>query len=254
MEVLRERGVDGIVHAGAQRDAPLIRRVAAEGTPIVTVNRRVEGGRIPAVVNDEREGMRLLVEHVHRLGHRRIAHIAGPATFSTGLARIEGLRAALAGLSLPEPAVAEAALFVESEGRRCARLLLQRGDPFTALLCANDRLALGAIEALREAGRRCPEEVSVTGFNDMPLFDRIPPALTTVRIPLFATGQAAGRALLALMRGQGDAVAAETVMPVELVVRDSTAPAPAPSRHYAVPTGHPEVAMSAGLQIPPLSP
>ncbi len=225
MEVLRERGVDGIVHAGAQRDAPLIRRVAAEGMPIVTVNRRVEGGRIPAVINDEREGMRLLVEHVHRLGHRRLAAIAGPTTYSAGLARLDGLRAEAAARGLPEPAVAEAALFVEAEGRRCARLLLQGGARFTALLCANDRLALGAIEALREAGLRCPEDVSVTGFNDMPFFDRIPPALTTVRIPLFATGQAAGRALLALMRGQGEAVAPETVMPVELVVRDSTAPA-----------------------------
>jgi LacI family transcriptional regulator len=226
VEVLRERGVDGIIHAAAQRNDPLIPQIAREGTPVVTVNRRIEGGGIPAVVNDEEGGIRMLVGHLHALGHRRIAHVAGPSFLSTGQARLAALRAALAQLSMTETAVAEADRFLETEGKRCARLLLDRGPLFTALVCANDRLALGAIEAVREAGLRCPEDLSVTGFNDMPLLDRIPPALTTIRIQPFATGRTAARTLLALMRSQGAEVAIETVMPVELVVRDSVAPAP----------------------------
>jgi LacI family transcriptional regulator len=221
IEVLRERGVDGIVHAAAQRDDPAILRAAEDGMPVVTVNRRIEGGVIPAVVNDETGGIRALVEHLHSRGHRRIAHIAGPAALSTGQDRLAALQGALEDLGLPAAPVAEAARFDEAEGRRCAQALLESHQPFTAILCANDRLALGAIEAIREAGLRCPEDLSVTGFNDMPMLDRIPPALTTVRIQPFATGQAAARLLLALMRRQGPAASPAMVMPVELVARDS---------------------------------
>jgi LacI family transcriptional regulator len=100
---------------------------------------------------------------------------------------------------------------------------LNSDTQFTAIVCANDRLAIGAIEALREAGLRCPEDVSVTGYNDMPLIDRIQPALTTIRIESFATGQAAAHALYMLMRGDEDMVPLETIMPVEIVTRNSVA-------------------------------
>jgi LacI family transcriptional regulator len=225
VEVLRERGVDGIIHAAAQRSDPLILKIAAEGTPVVTVNRRVDGAAIPAIVNDEEGGIRLLVDHLIALGHRRIAHIAGPGSFSTGQARLSALRVALAERSLTEVAVTEAGRFVESEGKRCARSLIDAGAAFSAIVCANDRLALGAIEALHEAGLRCPQDVSVTGFNDMPMIDRIPPALTTIRIQPFETGQAAGHAILAMMRGDGAAVPRETVMPVKIIIRESVAAA-----------------------------
>lgn len=226
VEVLRERGVDGIVHAAALRDDPSILRAVEEGTPVVTVNRRIEGGTIPAVVNDEAGGIRALVAHLHSLGHRRIASIAGPMALSTGHARLTALQAALAELGLPPAPTSEAIRFHESEGRRCAEALLRSGEVFTALMCSNDRLALGAIEALGAAGLRCPQDMSVTGFNDMPFLDRISPALTTVRIQPFATGQAAARQLLAMMRGHSIGVEHETVMGVELVVRDSVAAPP----------------------------
>jgi LacI family transcriptional regulator len=226
VEVLRERGVDGIIHAAAQRADPLILKVVAEGTPVVTVNRRVDGAAVPAIVNDEDGGIRMLVEHLAAKGHSRIAHIAGPGSFSTGQARLEALRRALSERSLIEVATVEASRFVEAEGKRCARSLIDAGLSFTAIVCANDRLALGAIEALNDAGLRCPQDVSVTGFNDMPMIDRIPPALTTIRIQPFETGQAAARALLAIMHGDATAASCETVMPVELVVRDSVAAAP----------------------------
>jgi LacI family transcriptional regulator len=223
VEVLRERGVDGIIHAGAQRLNPMIPRIVEEGTPVVTVNRRVDGAHIPAIINDEKGGMRLLADHLQSFGHQKIAHIAGPNSSSTGQERLDALRLALSERKMSLVAVAEADRYVELEGIRCTKSLLDSDTQFTAIVCANDRLAIGAIEALREAGLRCPEDVSVTGYNDMPLIDRIQPALTTIRIESFATGQAAAHALYALMCGEEDKVPLETIMPVEIVIRNSVA-------------------------------
>lgn len=229
VDVLRERGVDGIVHAAVLRDDPDLIDLARTGTPIVTVNRRMDSSDIPAVINDEDNGIRLLMQHLHDMGHRRIAHIAGPEAFSTGRARLLAFADMARELSLPAPreAVAQSLRFDEAEGRRCTELLLDQGFAFTAIICANDRLALGAIELLRNRGLRCPEDVSVTGFNDMPFLDRIPPGLTTVRIQQFKVGQAAAEILVRLMTGKPeDPIPSETVLPVQLVRRGSVASLP----------------------------
>lgn len=228
VEVLRERGVDGIVHAAALRDDPCIVAVAERGLPVVTVNRRIDGADIPAIVNDEAHGIRMVMRHLHDLGHRRIAHVAGPEAFSTGRARLRGFAdmAAELDLHIPAEATVLAVRFDEREGRRCTDLLLGRGWPFTALLCANDRLALGAIDALRAHGLACPDDVSVTGFNDMPFLELIPLGLTTVRIQHFLVGQMAGQVLHALMNGREAEVPRETVLPVQLVLRDTVARPP----------------------------
>lgn len=225
VDVLRERGVDGIVHAAVLRDDPKILETAAEGTPVVTVNRRIERATIPAVVNDEGHGIRLLMRHLSGMGHRRIAHIGGPEESSTGQVRTQRFRAEVRelGLDLPPEGVVTAARYHEEEGAKAALRLLDGGWPFTAILCANDRLALGAISALQARGLRCPEDISVTGFNDMPFLDLIPPGLTTVRIQLAAVGQFAARILVELMTDRSAAVPSETVMPVELVRRGSVA-------------------------------
>jgi LacI family transcriptional regulator len=226
LDVLRERGVDGIVHAAVPREDPRLDEVVAQGTPVVTVNRRTDRPGIPAIVNDEAHGIQMLMQHLHAAGHRRIAHIAGPEAFSTGQARLRAFAqtAADLGMDAPEVGTIHAERFDEREGIRCTEDLLGRGWPFTALLCANDRLALGAIRALGARGLDCPGDVSVTGFNDMPFLDLIPPGLTTVRIPQYEVGQAAAQVLLRLMTGRAQEVAPETVMPVELIRRGTVAP------------------------------
>jgi LacI family transcriptional regulator len=226
LDVLRERGVDGIVHAAVPREDPRLDEVVAQGTPVVTVNRRIDRPGIPAIVNDEPHGIWLLLDHLYAAGHRRIAHIAGPEAFSTGQARLRAFTqtARQLGIDAPEAATIHAERFHELEGIRCTEELFARGWPFTALLCANDRLALGAIRALRARGLDCPGDVSVTGFNDMPLLDLIPPGLTTVRIAQHEVGRAAAQVLLRLMTGRSAEVAPETVLPVELIRRGTVAP------------------------------
>lgn len=229
LDVLRDRGVDGIIHAAVLRSDPSIASAARDGLPVVTLNRKVEASDIPYVINDEDAGICQMLRHLRELGHTRIAHIAGPQDLSTGQMRLAAFRRAAEDLDteVDEDLIAVATRFDEQEGSRCLAELLASGKTFTAVLCANDRLALGAIEALRERGIDCPRHVSVTGFNDMPFLDLIRPRLTTVRIQQHGAGRAAAEILLRLLNGEtADDVDIETILPVELVIRESTAPCP----------------------------
>jgi LacI family transcriptional regulator len=226
VNVLRDRGVDGIIHAAALRSDPSIALAAAEGLPVVTLNRRVEMSKIPYVINDEDSGIHQMLCHLRDLGHRRIAHLAGPQDLSTGQLRLAAFHksAQALGVTVDAGLIVEAKRFDEQEGARCIGELVASGQKFTAILCANDRLALGAIDALRERGIDCPGEVSVTGFNDMPFLELLRPKLTTIRIQQHSAGRTAAEVLLKLMNGgsSGD-VPQETILPVEIVIRESTA-------------------------------
>lgn len=226
LNVLRDRGVDGIIHAAVLLSDPCITDAAEDGVPVVTLNRKVDNSRIPYVINDEEAGVRGMLQHLIDLGHHRIAHLAGPQQLSTGQLRQAAFRKVASELSLEidDDLIIEASRFDEAEGTRCAAALLKTGKPFTAILCANDRLALGAIEGLRSAGKSCPEDVSVTGFNDMCFLDLIRPGLTTVRIQQYDAGRTAAGVLLKLMAAdEADEAPLETILPVKIIIRDSTA-------------------------------
>jgi LacI family transcriptional regulator len=227
LETLFARGVDGLVIASAEREDSAIRAVAARGTPVITVNRRTDDPSIASVINDETEGVRHMLNHLVALGHRNIATIAGNQALSTGQRRYEAfLRHAVEmGIDVSPARVGFASTFNEADGERCMEELMARGSGFTAVLCANDRLAIGALMALRRRGLSCPGDISVTGFNDMAMVDRIDPPLTTVRIQQYRVGAAAAELLLERMTKRSEINRPQhIVMPVELVVRGSTAP------------------------------
>ena len=163
------------------------------------------------------------MEHLLSLGHRRIACITNaPLVYTAANDRYDGYRHALqrAGLPIQAELVAEAA-FDAPSGHRAMVELLGRAS-FDAVFVASDVVALGAIGALREAGRRVPDDVSLVGFDDIPLAAYFDPPLTTVRLPAFELGQAAGRALLE--RISHHSIPTRTLLPTELIVRGSTAP------------------------------
>jgi LacI family transcriptional regulator len=225
-ETLRARGVDGMILASVEREDAAVSRLAADGIAIVTVNRKVDDPGISSVAHDEDDGMRRILAHLAELGHRRIANIAGPQTLSTGEARFRAFERHRAPLSLdPDPKlVAFANAFNEAEGERCTEELLHLQPSFTAVVCSNDRLAMGALSALRRRGLACPEHISVTGYNDMPLMDRIFPPLTTIRIEQYRAGFQAAELLLEMLQAApGARMPRHVVLPVELVVRNSTA-------------------------------
>jgi LacI family transcriptional regulator len=228
-DLLRARGVDGLILASVEREDAAVSRLAAEGLPIVTVNRRVDDDSVSSVVNDEDAGILDVLRHLASLGHRQIANVAGPQAMSTGIERYQAFEHHRRALKLDgDPGlVVFATGFNEEEGDAKTETLLARRKDFTALVAANDRLAIGAIAALRRHGLDCPRDISVTGYNDMPLVDRLSPALTTVRIQQYEVGFEAGGALVELIEAPPERrFPRHLVRPVELVVRDSTSPPP----------------------------
>ncbi len=196
VEGLAARRVEGLILATAHTRDPVLARCLELGMPTVLVNRADPEERLSAVTPDDREGMRLAVLRLVALGHRRIAHIAGPQDVSTGLLRADGFVRAMAEAGLPAGPIVPASNYTREAGLDAAERLLACSSRPTAIAAANDLLALGAIRALSGLGLRCPDDISVTGHNDMPLVDIVQPPLTTIRIFHDRIGREGARLLL----------------------------------------------------------
>ena len=223
LRVLRERQVDGLLIASSRMSDGTITALRRDGFPFVLVNRSARGAELTVTV-DNRVAAAEAIAHLARLGHRRIGHIAGPQTTTTGLERAAGARDAIRRRGLDEdPALwVEAEAYSEPAGYRAARRLLALQDPPTSIFGANDLIALGALRAARETGVRIPLDLSLVGFNDIAQAALLEPALTTVRVPQYQMGEAAARMLIA--RLEGDVIARRrVVLEATLVVRASTA-------------------------------
>jgi LacI family transcriptional regulator len=241
-EQMRARHVDGFVLATATLHDRLLAEAAAADLPVVLMNRLSQDYSFPSVSVDNEQGARMAISHLTRLGHTRIAHIAGPQEASTGLSRLRGFRDGMAahGLQVSEDLITYADRYTVEEGARCARELLAAQGGFTAVAAANDMLAVGCYSALDEVGLQCPDDISVIGFNDMPFIDRLRPPLTTVRFPHYQLGTEAAQLLLERI-GEREAPVKILYLAPELVVRKSVA-APAgsaaPSDQDADETAH----------------
>jgi len=228
VERMQAQQVDGLINAIARRDDPLLEHLSRTGMHAVLVNRADESGRLPAVVSDDRLAMKLAVEHLLALGHRRIAHLAGPQQVPTGVGRRQGFEQALRDHGLAPSGVVECASYSREAGREAMReLLASPGRRPQALVCCNDLVALGAYDELRAQGLRVPQDISITGHNDMPLVDMVEPPLTTIRLPHRELGWRAAEMLFDEIEGRSLSPSTVVLRP-ELVVRASTlAPVPA---------------------------
>ena len=190
-EQMRARHVDGFVLATAHLRSPLLAEAARAEIPVVLMNRLVEDYSIPSVSVDNERGVRMAVSHLAELGHRRIAHIAGPQDLSTGRSRYQGYVAAMAACGLPvDPGlVVFAGRFSLEEGQRCCRELLELPEPCTAVAAGNDMLK---------------------------------PPLTTVRFPHYQVGTEAAQLLLERIGGHSGPVKILYLAP-EFINRGSTA-------------------------------
>jgi len=224
LRMMMGRSIEGVIIATARRDDPIVDECRRNGIPFVFVNRTVDRDGVNAVIVDEDFGMRAVIDHLVDLGHQGIAHVAGPPQTSTGHRRAKVFSDYLHILNLPANRVETTAKFTIEEGKRAMRQLLDRGDSFTAVTAGNDLLALGCMDALREAGHRVPADVSVTGYDDMLFLERMVPALTTVHVPKYEMGSQAIKALLAIASGDGRNPVVLKMQP-NLVIRGSTAKA-----------------------------
>jgi LacI family transcriptional regulator len=219
---LANRQVSGLLILAAESDDPMLEVARQRRLPTVLVNRGSGDRAFSCVVNDDRESVRLVLEHLAGLGHRVVAHVAGPAASSTGRARREAFEGLARTLGLAPCPVVEAAAFTREAGRAAARALLAAPPRPTAVFAANDLIALGVLDELRTQGLRVPRDVSLVGHNDMPLVDLIDPPLTTVRVAVDQMSRQAAALFLEHLAEPALPVSTRLLMPT-LVVRSSTA-------------------------------
>jgi len=217
LRALMERRVDGLVVAGGSFGRAET-AITGGALPVVMIGRGP--ARLPSVRVDNVAAGAMATRHLLELGHRRIACLAGPAVSTTAADRVAGYRRALreAGLSAADEVVLEAGFTPTGVFALVDRLFARAPAP-TALVAPNDLVAVAVVRALHEQGRRVPGDVSVVGFDDIPVASYVVPALTTVAVPTVALGRAAVEALLGLLAGRP---AAPVVLPCELRVREST--------------------------------
>jgi LacI family transcriptional regulator len=192
------------------------------GVHAVMVNRDANGVPFPTVIGDDSQGVFAAVTHLHELGHKRLVHLAGPVGFSTSRIRMEAFEAACKLFGLQGRVVDTVAYSIEA-GQSAMDSILDRqaASAFTAVVAGNDLLALGTYHSLRTHGLRCPDDVSVVGFNDMLFANDFQPPLTTVRSPHFEMGVESARLLLNEIAGTQPG-GARVILPVSLIVRGST--------------------------------
>lgn len=223
LNVLVQKQVDGMLLVPAVSSPDSAAFLHERGVPFVVLDRRIPGVSVDIVRCDSEQGAYQLVWHLLDLGHRRIAILSGPAAVTTAADRVIGYRRALAEAGISREAVYYGAFTVEG-GYQMARQALAVAPRPTALFAANNFIAIGALRALREAGLRVPEDMSVVAFDDLPPAIVIDPFLTVVGQPAYDMGCQATLLLLDRLAGKGKAEPQEIILPTELVVRESTAP------------------------------
>lgn len=227
IDTMLQKQVDGIILAGGGTDfTRASERFARRGTRVVFIGR--PGPPWPSVRVPNTDAAAAAIEHLVGLGHRRIAFIGGAPALTSAQDRLEGYRRSVAahGLDDDERLCARGD-FTEAGGYRATAQLLALSRPPTAVFAANDRMAIGALAAAHDAGRRVPDDLSLVGFDDIPMASYLRPALTTVALPGYEMGAAAMRLLLEeLAREPGADGGPPPAVALEagLVVRDSTAP------------------------------
>lgn len=223
--LLRSQRVDGVVYLTGFHETPTSLLELQSLGPVVLVDERVPGADLPAVLADGRRGAREVAAHVVALGHKRVACLAGPTALWTAEQRLAGYREALAlgGLDPDTMAVRIGDYRMESGFKLAEEALdVPLHERPTALFCANDMMAIGALEYCRTHGLSVPHDVSVVGFDDVPMAPLLSPRLTTVRQPAREMGMHAAELLLDLVNGNVKPELPET-FPVEVIVRESAA-------------------------------
>ncbi len=221
VQAMAERRVDGIIVTSSRVGSDYLPMLAQLNVPMVLVNDQYPGEFVHSVMIANEDGSRAATEHLIELGHRRIAYVGDRSGYQTETERLEGYKRALSAAGIEF----DAKLAVHGDGRPEAAVeamngLLKLADPLTAVCCYNDLTALGAMRAIWARGLRVPEDVSVTGFDDLFFAGYLEPPLTTVRQPMRRMGQIAMENLLKLMSGE-DSVA-QVKVDAELIVRGST--------------------------------
>jgi DNA-binding LacI/PurR family transcriptional regulator len=223
LRLLAERHVEGILFTrpSTEQDNRHLVKLLRDGIPIVTTAYRLVGEALMVVDVDNVDGAEQAVNHLLQLGHRAIAMITGPETWKSANDRARGYFLALegAGIAVDYSLVTNGDWSYQS-GYAAMQSLLARRVQFSAVFAHNDQMAIGSIRALREVGLRVPQDVSVVGYDDIPVALYFDPPLTTIRQPMREVGAVATRLLIEAV-DEPDMIKGEVLLKTELVRRDS---------------------------------
>jgi LacI family transcriptional regulator len=226
IDMLRSRGVDGIIFTSAHTHDPNITRLVEDRFPLILVNRRVYGdpvmNRTDYVVVENVDGGFIAVEHLIKMGHRRIGVISGPADSSAAVERLEGARKAMSEYRLnPTDLLVLEGDFLKPSGYEAAGRFLSLKDPPSAVFAVNDYMALGAYEAALDSGLRVPEDLALIGFNDITFSATKGIELTTIGQKKHEMGSIAIHTLIDRIEGRDGGKVTQITLEPELIIRRS---------------------------------
>jgi LacI family transcriptional regulator len=219
---LNLKGVGGIIFADIIGNQAQLQEALNRNIPCMVINNLIQDPGVNCISIDNIGGAEIAVDYLAGLNHRKIAHIAGDLITQAALQRLEGYKKALKKNNLPQRSdYIFKTDYSRGEARLAAEKLLKMDDPATAVFVASDSMALEVMTVAKELGKKIPKDLSIVGFDDNPsgLYGSV--ALTTVRQPLIKMAEESVKELNLLMSNQAKAKAKKTVLPVELVVRES---------------------------------
>jgi LacI family transcriptional regulator len=221
LEMIQQKRVDGILLVPAGGSVQPVESIRQVGTPLVVLDRRIPGEVVDVVRCDSEEGSYLLTRMLLDLGHRQIALLTGPHMVSTAEDRVAGFRRALGEAGVAEPVVFYGS-YTQDSGFANTRQVLALHPRPTALIAANNFIAIGALKAVRAAGLDVPDEMAMAGFDDLPAALMIEPFLTVAVQPAYEMGRRAAELLLSRLSGADTSPPQEILLPVELIIRQSS--------------------------------
>jgi DNA-binding LacI/PurR family transcriptional regulator len=221
LHLVREKHADGMIISGPRFNDELIISLKQENIPVV-LQGFLPGSDLPSVDVDNLGGAKTAVDHLIRLGHKRIGLITnGPLIYSAALARQQGYEAALRESNLPlDPDLLREGEFNPESGARAMKSLLALSNPPTAVFIASDMVAIGVIQAIRKARLKIPQDIALVGLDDIPWAAYLSPGLTTIRLPAQEIGQQAAKLLITFLEGNTPSKT-KIFLPTKLIIRDS---------------------------------
>ncbi|MBK6304682.1 MAG: LacI family DNA-binding transcriptional regulator [Gemmatimonadetes bacterium] len=226
MRAMRGR-TDGVIAMSPHFDAATLVENLPPSLPVILLSCEARDEDYQVIAIDNVGGAEAMVRHLVKLGHRRIAMVMGEKGHFDTAERLQGYRHALveAGITPDERYEAQGD-FSEASGHRAVQELLALPDRPTAIFCANDSMAIGGLAAVHDAGLRVPEDMTVVGFDDIPLAHYMSPPLSSVHVPVFEMGERAVTRLIAALKGEPVSERRHERLPTRLVVRSSCAAPP----------------------------
>lgn len=220
--VCQERGVDGVIIMGIRLDDPYLSEIVSSEIPCVLIDIKLEGPQVHYITSDNYNGSLHAVEHLIHHNHRHIALINGHVQADVSLLRYKGYEDALKAYNIPlNTSIIKNGNFSEDGGYACAKDIITNNPEVTAIFCISDLMALGALKAIKELGKKVPEDISLIGFDNISTTEYCNPPLTTVHQQKYEIGSKAATLLIQLLEGKD--TPPSVVLPTQLIVRESVA-------------------------------